>query len=172
MLHTPGAVSSVNPKRMELASDRKKRLAAMRQSAGAVESSAKAVKESSSDTDAASETKIKFRNYAPYDATLEAAFGSPQNNAALDEESSAKRQKGPSGRAVEKEKKSEAADIIKQELEKQQESGGGPSVLVHKKVDHDLKLLVAGKLHKLQKRTHRAIVDLMREKLSAAAPDG
>jgi len=126
-----------------------------------MESGTKAVKESTSDTDM-SEPRITFRNYAPYDTALELNVVPPHKDVAEDEESSAKRLKGSSGRAVVK--KPEAADIIKQELEKQKESD--PSVVVQKKIDHDLKLLVAGKLHKLQKRTRRAIVDIMREKLS------
>jgi len=151
----------------ETAADRKKRLAAMRQSAASKESAAKAEEETHPGT-GASEKKIKFRNYAPYDTSLEAQTVSATVDAVQEEVPASKRQRGASDRAVEK--KPEAADIIKQELEKQKAGGASDQVLAHKKIDHDLKLLMAGKLHKLQKRTHRAIVDIMREKL-ASVPD-
>ena len=150
----------------ESVADRKKRLAAMRQSAVSKESTAKAEEKTHPGTDA-SEKKIKFRNYAPYDTTLESQTVSAAADAVHEEGSPLKRQRGASSRVVEK--KPEAADIIKEELEKQKKDGASDQVLARKKIDHDLKLLVAGKLHKLQKRTHRAIVDIMRKKLAGVA---
>ena len=144
----------------ESAQDRKKRLVALRKSALSSESSTLKIDESQSQTTLVdpgigSEIKIKFRNYVPYDISLEEKMD------ILDESGMhAKRQKGPVG----KKQNGEPIDIIKIELEKLE--GGEHILSAPKAIDDDLKQLVAGKLRKLSKRTHRAIVDIMRDKLS------
>ncbi len=146
----------------ESARDRKNRLAALRKAALSGEIKNLEIDESQSqissvDPGISSEIKIKFRNYVPYDSFLE------EKVKFLDKSDiHAKRQKGPTGNVVEQ--KGEPIDIIKIELKNLQKT---EHILSEPKtIDGDLKQLVAGKLRKLRKRTQRAIVEIMRDKLS------
>jgi hypothetical protein len=146
----------------ESARDRKNRLAALRKAALSGEIKTLEIDESQSqissvDPGISSEIKIKFRNYVPYDSFLE------EKVKFLDKSDiHAKRQKGPTGNVVEQ--KGEPIDIIKIELKKLEKT---EHILSEPKtIDGDLKQLVAGKLRKLRKRTQRAIVEIMRDKLS------
>ncbi len=92
---------------------------------------------------------VKFRNYQPYDAKL---------------------------RPIETEKiltneenvTTEIVDIIKQELSKN--SVQEFSVLP-KKSNWDLKEQASNKIEKLRRRTQRAIVEILREKMAASGDD-
>ena len=166
----------------ESSSERRKRLSAMRMEAEKPEVVGEA------------ELVVKFRNYVPHDASLEEDVSKDNNNnnnnninnnnSELEDEKgiTAKKRKGGTDGDVEapiskkkdirKKDDNGAADVIKRELDKQKRANkqlsssesGEP-----KNLDHDLKMLVSGKLQKLQRRTQRAIVDIMRAKL--AAPD-
>lgn len=91
--------------------------------------------------------KLKFRNYQPYDSTL---FDAAQPSATEQKESMAKNEK-------------DEKNIIQKELEqfKSEEIN-----LVPKRPNHDLKSQIEGKLEKLKRRTQRAIVEILRERMS------
>lgn len=100
------------------------------------------------DTEGLGEDKrhIKFRNYQPYDASLGGTDQSPP----------AARQKEPE------------MSVIQKELEqfKTEELN-----VVPKKPNWDLKSQVEGRLEKLKRRTQRAIVEMLREKMAKEAED-
>ena len=121
--------------------------------------------------------KIKFRNYQPYDATLKEDKTSEESKKVSSSSSSsstaaiasaivattgaAKGSVGGKGKEV---------DIIKLELAKHSTQELN---VVPKKPNWDLKSQVSGKLEKLRKRTQRAIVEILREKItSETAADG
>ena len=164
--------------------DRKKRLAAMR-SGQQIDSK---VGSKNADID-----EVRLRNYVPYDANLALSSSDHRNQSEdnVDDEdigNQAKRQKGVDGsvtitkrrydnRGTDKVENTGGIELIKAELNKTAKqiqqgartSGGtaaGPVVV--QKIDHDLKLQAADKLAKLQKRTHRAIVGILRDKLNAS----
>lgn len=92
---------------------------------------------------------IKFRNYQPYDASL----GGADNPAPVPPATSGKH-------------KEPEMSVIQKELEqfKTEELN-----VVPKKPNWDLKSQVEGKLEKLKRRTQRAIVDMLREKMAKEA---
>jgi len=93
--------------------------------------------------------KIKFRNYNPYDKKLK-----------QDEEKVAKEEE--KGEIAAQTVPQTATSIIKQELEslKSEELN-----IVPKKPNHDLKNMVQARLDKLKRRTQKAIVEILREKI-------
>lgn len=125
--------------------------------------------------DGAANKKIKFRNYQPYDSTLKAlnsageASIAPSNNADSSKEIPASRstiELPPSATATKLPR--QPLDIIKAELEQLE---GVETNIVPKKINWDLKEQVAGKLDKLKRRTQRAIVDILKEKIAAEEGD-
>ncbi|KAJ1387412.1 mRNA splicing factor [Ochromonadaceae sp. CCMP2298] len=96
--------------------------------------------------------KIKFRNYQPYDGSLKkkaAAVAEKTNDSTVSE------------LVV---PVSVETDVIKLELQKYTEAELN---IMPKKPNWDLKSQVEGKLLKLKKRTQKAIVEILREKLAA-----
>lgn len=95
--------------------------------------------------------QLRFRNYQPYDQSLAAVSveHDPTAGGAVD--------KAP---ATEEKK-----DIIQQELQAMKTDEVNP-ILVPKKLNHDLHSMVEGRLERLKRRTQRAIVEILREKLS------
>lgn len=94
---------------------------------------------------------MRFRNYQPYDQSLAAVSVEhvPTAGGAVE--------KAP---AVEEKK-----DVIQQELQAMKTDEVNP-ILVPKKLNHDLHSMVEGRLERLKRRTQRAIVEILREKLS------
>ena len=114
---------------------------------------------------------LHFRNYNPKDDRLAAreagGIGNNANNDDAEEEPKSKKQKtrGSDG------EKSALQLALEETRKEQEESGNAPSgglnltLLAPKKINFDLKRDVADKLAKLEKRTQRAIVSLLRERL-------
>jgi coiled-coil domain-containing protein 12 len=100
--------------------------------------------------------KIKFRNYQPYDGALKkikaAAEAAGKENGT---DSTVSEVVAP----VSKE-----TDVIKLELLKYRDEELN---IMPKKPNWDLKSQIEGKLNKLKKRTQKAIVEILREKLAA-----
>lgn len=91
--------------------------------------------------------KIKFRNYQPHDASLNV----PVTVELLLQ-------------PIQESQKNNIVDILKSELEQTREVEVN---IIPRKSNWDLKEQVAGKLDKLKRRTQRAIVDILKEKIAA-----
>ena len=110
-------------------------------------------------------TKIQFRNYKPYDPSL-------QKLAVKVEISSL-----PISKSLAEDTNSSnllpLADPILVELDEIRSKNGVNELhVVPKKANWDLKRHAEFKLEKLRKRTQRAIVEILREKLNAESGDG
>lgn len=99
---------------------------------------------------------IRFRNYKPYDSSLVVKEDEPLSNISKD--------------IVEAPvaSKRDETDVIKKELAQYNEEELN---IVPKKANWDLKCQIEGKLIKLKRKTQRAIVDIMREKLAEKSDD-
>jgi coiled-coil domain-containing protein 12 len=99
---------------------------------------------------------IRFRNYKPYDSSLVVKEDEPLSNMSKD--------------IVEAPvvSKRDETDVIKKELAQYNEEELN---IVPKKANWDLKCQIEGKLIKLKRKTQRAIVDIMREKLAEKSDD-
>ena len=114
---------------------------------------------------------IQFRNYVPKDQTLDASTtqlvddAKPQSKKQKTEESS----KSALEIALAKTSR-ESREAAGQNVG----SGGWSSVIpvTTKKVNWDLKRDIQSKMDKLERRTQRAIVDLLRERLEKEAAEG
>ena len=136
--------------------DRKSRLAALRE---------KANKSKGQDEGSAVEqAAIKFRNYKPQDSALQQPKKRPheEGDAATEGDSAENRP------AKNKKVEAEEQDVIARELK---ELASDEINIVPKKPNWDLKQQVSGKLDKLRRRTQRAIVDILREKVAAENAD-
>lgn len=113
------------------------------------------VAEAEAEEDGGARQVMKFRNYQPYDASLAAPATQPDAPAELTAG------RGSGARSAD-EKEPAEVDVIKRELEqfKTEELN-----VVPKKPNWDLKAQVEGRLEKLKRRTQRAIVDMLRDKL-------
>jgi coiled-coil domain-containing protein 12 len=134
--------------------ERKARLAALAAKAGRNKQPS-----ATNNDDSNQEIKVvQFRNYTPSDPTLDVTS----------EEPTAKRIKPTS---QEKSVLEEALELAKAELP---EIGGDEDVIsaAPKKVNADLKRELLPKLQKLERRTHKAIVALLRERLEREADAG
>ena len=140
--------------------DRKARLAALAAKAGRTKP-ARVVEETEEgdNENAADESKaISFRNYAPKDATLE---GEQQQET---EEPPSKRMKLPQ----------EGPSALDQALEEAQQDLAQSTpqdrvVPTVEKINADLKRNIEAKLKKLERRTQKAIVELLKERLDKEA---
>lgn len=122
---------------------------------------------------------ITFRNYVPKDPLLEVkSLGA----ASLDDDSgvvsSSKRQK----RSTEKSTQKSALELALAKTSRESREAAGQNVgaggwstvtpMVTRKVNWDLKRDVQQKMDKLERRTQRTIVELLRERLEREARDG
>jgi coiled-coil domain-containing protein 12 len=98
---------------------------------------------------------IRFRNYKPYDSSLVVKDDEPVSNITKDVEAPVATRK-------------DETDVIKKELAQYNEEELN---IVPKKANWDLKCQIEGKLIKLKRKTQRAIVDIMREKLAEKSDD-
>jgi len=142
---------------------RKDRLAAMRAEASHAQLPAVTQRR---EGESGEEVVVKLRNYVPYDASLLA------DGDYAEEAHSAKRRRADDGdvearesdsASKPKKKTDKGTDLIRMELSKTSTREEAP--VAARKVDHDLKLQAAHKLSKLQKRTQRSIVDILRQRL-------
>ena len=111
--------------------------------------------------------KIKFRNYKPYDNSLlknheSTVTSTDKNGTAVDNTEATKLSS-----TIDKLIQSSQQDIIQVELEETKEKVGTHEInIVPKKINWDLKRHAEYKVEKLRKRTQRAIVEILREKLA------
>jgi coiled-coil domain-containing protein 12 len=149
----------------ESIAERKKRLASIR-----LEASRSEVSQGEKPQGEAPETLVRFRNYVPHDSSLDQK-GSDRDTYTDSGAAVAKRRRGGDGETIEDLNTGEVGttDLVKRELEKQKRLNKQASSfdVLPKKLDSDLKALVSGKLQKLQRRTQRTIVEIMRAKLAA-----
>lgn len=125
------------------------------------------------------ELKIRFRNYQPYDATLKKKYAANEDNLAAtnDTISSHNNTTTPSAEDSSNSNSTTTAqehkevDILTLELSKYKTDNVELNI-IPKKINWDLKAQVEGKLAKLRTRTQRAIVELLREKISKEDLDG
>ena len=155
-------------------SDRKARLAALAAKAGRGNDGG--------DDQVAAEEESKptltFRNYIPKDATLDE---SADDDAA--KQQSSKRQKTSStAQTKESDQSKSALEIALAKTSRESREAAGQNVgaggwskvtaISTKKVNWDLKRDIQHKMDKLERRTQRAIVDLLRERLEKEAAEG
>lgn len=110
--------------------------------------------------------KPKFRNYQPFDKKLASTNAAPSSSVTVGavEENKKKFEKAE----IEDSGTTKKRSLLEEELEK---INSDEINLVPKKINADLKQQIAPKLEKLKRRTQKAIVDILREKLSMEAID-
>mmetsp|Transcript_354 Transcript_354/g.810 ORF Transcript_354/g.810 Transcript_354/m.810 type:complete len:181 (-) Transcript_354:338-880(-) len=168
-------------------SDRKARLAALAAKAGRnerpIDTGAKDAgndQEVGDDAAASKKPTLSFRNYVPKDASLDAT---PATTTLVDDRgpsSSSKRQKtsGGGGDDANPEKSALETALLKTSRESREAAGqnvtnwSGITPVSNRKVNWDLKRDIRGRMDRLERRTQRAIVDLLRERLEREAGEG
>eukprot|EP00934_Nitzschia_sp_Nitz4_P000527 Nitzschia sp. Nitz4//scaffold3_size479765//151860//159289//NITZ4_000065-RA/size479765-augustus-gene-0.16-mRNA-1//1//CDS//3329550653//527//frame0 len=140
--------------------DRKARLAALAAKAGRTrkqEDSEQTENDASADMNTAQPQAVVFRNYAPKDANLEMKDESPPKRQKMEENSSS---------ALE-----EALTQAQEEISRNVGRGNEPEEVERKKINWDLKRDIQSKLTKLEKRTQKAIVEMLKERLEREAAE-
>ena len=168
-----------------MSDDRKSRLEALAAKAGRNVPTAAA---STDDDPSSSESKptIWFRNYVPKDANLSAS--SPSYDSDKQGLASSSSQQPPASKRIKANpgenppKSAIELALAKTSQESRQAagqgnitSGSGWSTITHvssKKINCDLKRDIAHKMEKLERRTQKAIVELLRERLEREAAEG
>ena len=142
--------------------DRKARLAALAAKAGRT----KERREEDKEEEKEEKKTISFRNYAPRDASMDKSKDDDANNDNVGEESPPKKRR--------LEETTKTASLSQALAEAQNEIAKGPSEgamkeMAPKKINWDLKRDIESKLAKLERRTQRAIVELLKERLAKEA---
>ena len=178
----PRSTDENNNKTFTMAEDRKARLAALASRAGrrnqndqGDSAAADIIEENENSQPKGFEKKtVKFRNYAPKDESLDKA---------IQEQPAAKRMKQNDDDAgkVQKEEKSELEKALTEAkvdaalLTQDGPVGQGPSALnitaAPKKVNWDLKRDINKKMNRLERRTQKAVVELLRARLEREAEE-
>ena len=147
--------------------DRKKRLAALAARAGRSKAPVQDENEDPSTEPTTTTAELKFRNYTPSDPSLEQASN---KRARQDEEGeTAAEEPVPKKSVLE-----EALEKAKKDLEEAGDSiptdnSAELTAMAPKKVNWDLKRDIQAKLDKLEKRTQKVLIQLLRERLSKEA---
>mmetsp|Transcript_29907 Transcript_29907/g.36417 ORF Transcript_29907/g.36417 Transcript_29907/m.36417 type:complete len:162 (+) Transcript_29907:99-584(+) len=156
--------------------DRKARLAALkaRATAAAAESNTEENNEAQQQKQQQEEEQgpapvLKFRNYTPKDVSLEAEIKDSIDDADIDV--------ALTNRDAKRQKISEKSDLERALADAAATPGdmfdvNDVSSMVPKKVNWDLKRNISTKLDKLERRTQRVIVELLRERLEREAAMG
>mgnify|MGYP000750407272 CR=1 FL=1 len=169
-----------------MSDDRKARLAALAARAGRNNQSLGTSYDDGNDQEDAGGSKptLSFRNYVPKDASLDASAAAPPSSKdGGSTQQLSKRQKTSDG---DKEASAPTKSALEMALAKTNResretaghtvgaSGGWSNVtpISTKKVNWDLKRDIQPKMDKLERRTQRAIVDLLRERLEREAAEG
>ena len=141
--------------------DRKARIAALAARAGRTKKVPAEAPEDKEQENNETKNVIKFRNYVPQDGTLETK--------ASGDEPKSKRSK------VDEEDQGGQSQVLEEALQKAAKEVQVDSekfdTLAPKKINWDLKRDIQPKLDKLERRTQRAIVALLRERLEKEATD-
>lgn len=165
--------------------DRKARLAALAAKAGRDKQPNSSSNDGGNDqevSEGSKKPKLSFRNYVPKDASLDASAAPADDGA---QQSSTKRQKTSEqqgNKEAPTEKSALELALAKTSRESREAAGqnagaGGSSwstvtPVSTKKVNWDLKRDIQHKMDKLERRTQRAIVDLLRGRLAKEAAEG
>ena len=177
-----------------MSDDRKARLAALAAKAGRnqpIAATGNSIQETDSkdeqmkDGSVAAKPVISFRNYVPKDASLDKAATSSSNDTNENQPAAAKRQKTTTSNNTtqnsEEPKSALEIALAKTDRESREAAGhnvgeaGGWSKVIPistKKVNWDLKRGIEQKMERLERRTQKAIVELLRERLEQEARDG
>lgn len=159
--------------------DRKARLAALAAKAGRreepVDNNGGNDQEEVKDT--SKQPTITFRNYIPKDASLDNASAQPTIDDDDANMQTSKRQKTGSEQSKDTSKSALELALAKTSRESREAAGqnvGWSTVtpVSTKKVNWDLKRDIQQKMDKLERRTQRAIVELLRERLEKEAAEG
>jgi len=155
--------------------DRKARLAALAAKAGRNTTEPNNNNDDGNDQQVTDTTKptIQFRNYVPKDQSLDAS----STQLVDDAKPQSKKQKTNTEASNKSALEIALAKTSRESREAAGQnvgSGGWSSVLpvTTKKVNWDLKRDIQSKMDKLERRTQRAIVDLLRERLEKEAAEG
>jgi coiled-coil domain-containing protein 12 len=156
-----------------MAEDRKARLAAL-----AARSGRNIPAAADSEPSGESKPKISFRNYVPKDASLTPAADTDGQSSS--EQPSTKRLK-PNTIEGDGSKSALEQALAKTSVESRQAAGQSTAIsgtswstitpVQSKKVNWDLKRDIADKMEKLEKRTQKAIVEMLRERLEREAAE-
>jgi coiled-coil domain-containing protein 12 len=157
-------------------------LAALAARAGRAKPAASAAEEEEEAEEASRENteskSLAFRNYTPADASLEPTT---RGDADEEEEPASKRMRRPTDEQQSKRKKGPSAlerALARAKADAAAPGQGGPTdvgerdpaaAAAPKKVNADLKKRIQPKLDRLERRTERAIVALLRERLASEA---
>lgn len=155
-----------------MADDRKARLAALAARAGRGKGTDE-TKDIGSQSENAEKKKINFRNYTPKDESLEDAIGEPvtkkMKQNVTDESSSMITS------SADKEVKSELEQALseaKVDASKVMQDKGSLNIMAApKKVNWDLKRDISKKLNRLERRTQKSVVELLRLRLEQEADE-
>jgi len=141
-------------------------------------------KDESQKMDVDAKPAISFRNYVPKDASLDKTVTASANDADETQPAAPKRQKTSStsnSQNSEEPKSALELALAKTDRESREAAGhnvgeaGGWSKVVPistKKVNWDLKRGIEQKMERLERRTQKAIVELLRERLEQEAREG
>ena len=142
--------------------DRKARLAALASKAGRSKPAPTNAQEEESPEDPMEqgpEAKLKFRNYAPKDEAL----GKDEDDDENDDQQLPKRQRTDDTKSA----LQEALEAAKQDAKPMATTSVEP--MAPKKINWDLKRDIGDQLAKLERRTQKAIVELLKERLENEA---
>ena len=108
------------------------------------------------------EAKLKFRNYAPKDEALGKDEEDDDEN---DDQQSSKRQRTDESKSA----LQEALEAAKQDAKPMVATTTSVEPMAPKKINWDLKRDIGDQLAKLERRTQKAIVELLKERLENEA---
>mmetsp|Transcript_9846 Transcript_9846/g.14982 ORF Transcript_9846/g.14982 Transcript_9846/m.14982 type:complete len:182 (+) Transcript_9846:83-628(+) len=173
-----------------MSDDRKARLAALAARAGRNQPIA-ATGNSSQETDNKDESQkmdvakpaISFRNYVPKDASLDKAVTTSANDTDETQPAAPKRQKTTTSNSQNSEEPTSALELALAKTDRESREAAGHNVgeaggwskvvpISTKKVNWDLKRGIEQKMERLERRTQKAIVELLRERLEQEAREG
>jgi len=109
--------------------------------------------------------KMRFRNYVPHNKAIMDTSEEPDAEQASMEVANGEEGFSLSVSALISSASVAPSDVLKQELDSM--SAEGPLQLVPKHPNWDLKAGIEERMSKLRRRTQRAIVDILREKIAA-----
>ena len=158
-----------------MAEDRKARLAALAARAGRNNNKDNQGDESIENVEANSEVMekktIQVRNYAPKDESLDETIEEPSSKRLRqtdDDDGPKKEEKSELEKAL-LEAKVDAAKSTRDDQLVNGGQGSGPTIAAPKKVNWDLKRDIAKKMNRLERRTQKAVVELLRLRLEREA---
>mmetsp|Transcript_25101 Transcript_25101/g.42649 ORF Transcript_25101/g.42649 Transcript_25101/m.42649 type:complete len:183 (-) Transcript_25101:115-663(-) len=174
-----------------MADDRKARLAALAARAGrnhpiaTTENSSQETdnKDESQKMDVDAKPAISFRNYVPKDASLDKTVTASANDTDENQPAAPKRQKTTTSNSQNSEEPTSALELALAKTDRESREAAGHNVgeaggwskvvpISTKKVNWDLKRGIEQKMERLERRTQKAIVELLRERLEQEAREG